>query len=94
MVSAERIMSKARRWRGHIEAVADGAEERIDLHFVLGRPKNSALVCANESAKAILAHAPFATEIVDENDIDDFVASMERACRHTRRAARAPDRCR
>ena len=80
MASAERIMTKARRWRGHLAAVADGTSERIDLHFVLGRPQNSALMGAYESAKAILAHAPFATEVVDENDIDDFVASMESAC--------------
>ena len=92
MVNAERIMSKARRWRGHLEAVADGAEERIDLHFVLGRPQNGALICAYETAKAILAHAPFATEVVDEHDIDDLVAAMESACRLTRRAARAPHR--
>ena len=80
MASAERIMSKARRWRGHLAAVADGASERIDLHFLLGRPQNGALMDAYEAAKAILANAPFATEVVDENDIDDFVASMESAC--------------
>ena len=80
MASAERIMSKARRWRGHLAAVADGAKERIDLHFVLGRPQNGALMDAYETAKAILAHAPFATEVVDENDIDDFVTSLESAC--------------
>jgi hypothetical protein len=84
MASAERIMTKARRWRGHLAAVADGTSERIDLHFVLGRPQNSALMGAYESAKAILARAPFATEVVDENDIDDFVASMESACDLTR----------
>ena len=39
-----------------------------------------------ETAKAILAHAPFATEVIDEKDIDVFVASMERACRLTRHA--------
>ena len=80
MASAERIMSKARRWRGHLAAVADGTSERIDLHFVLGRPQNGALMGAYETAKAILANAPFATEVVDENGIDAFVASMESAC--------------
>ena len=84
MASAERIMSKARRWRGHLAAVADGTSEQIDLHFVLGRPQNGALMGAYETAKAILAHAPFATEVVDEIDIDAFVASMESACRLTR----------
>ena len=79
--SAEGIMDKARRWRGHLAAVADGTSERIDLHFLLGRPQNSALIGAYETAKEILAHAPFATEVVDENDIDDFVASIESAYR-------------
>ena len=86
MASAERIMSKARRWRGHLAAVADGTSERIDLHFVLGRPQNGALMGAYETAKAILANAPFATEVVDEKDIDVLVASIESACRHTRYA--------
>ena len=84
MASAERIMSKARRWRGHLAAVADGTSERIDLHFLLGRPQNGALMDAYENAKAILAHARFATEIIDENDIDDFVASLESAFHDTR----------
>ena len=35
---------------------------------------------AYEAAKTILAHAPFATEVVDENGIDTFVESMESAC--------------
>ena len=42
---------------------------------------------AYETAKAILAHAPFATDVVDEKDIHAFVASMERACRLTRYTA-------
>ena len=58
-----------------------GRASRIDLHFLLGRPQNSALIGAYETAKEILAHAPFATEVVDENDINDFVASIESACR-------------
>ena len=86
MASAERIMSKARRWRGHLAAVADGASERIDLHFLLGRPRNSSLMGAYETAKAVLAHAPFATEVVDEKDVNGFVASIERACHLVRYA--------
>ena len=81
MADTEGIMNKARWWRGHLAAVADGTSDRIDLHFLLGRPQNSALIGAYETAKKILAHAPFATEVVDENDIDDFVASIESACR-------------
>ena len=81
MTDAEAIMNKARRWRGHLAAVADGASERIDLHFLLGRPQNGSLMSAYEAAKAILAHASFVTDVVEENDISAFVASMERACR-------------
>ena len=80
MADAEGIKDKARRWRGHLAAVADGASERIDVHFLLGRPQNGSLMAAYETAKTILAHAPFATEVVDEKDIDGFVASMEGAC--------------
>ena len=86
MADAQGIKDKAHRWRGHLAAVADGTSERIDLHFLLGRPQNGSLMGAYETAKAILAHAPFTTEVVDENDIDVFVASIERACRHTRYA--------
>ena len=81
MTDTEAIMDKARRWRGQLAAVADGASERIDLHFLLGRPQNGLLMSAYETAKAILAHAPFATDVVDEKDIDAFVVSMERGCR-------------
>ena len=86
MADAEGIMDKARRWRGHLAAVADGSSERIDVHFLLGRPQNESLMAGYETAKAILAHAPFATEVVDEKDIDVFIASIERACRLTRYA--------
>ena len=81
MTDAEAIMDKARRWRGHLATVADGASERIDLHFLLGRPQNGSLMSAYETAKAILAHASFVTDVVEENDISALVASMERACR-------------
>ena len=84
MPDTEGIMDKARRWRGHLEAVADGTSEPIDLHFLLGRPQDGSLMGAYETARAMLTHAPFATEVVDENDIDDFVASMESACHLTR----------
>ena len=86
MTDAEGIMDKARRWRGHLAAVADGTSEWIDLHFLLGRPQNGSLMSAYETAKAILAHASFATDVVEENDIDAFVTSMERACRLSRHA--------
>ena len=86
LVDAEGIRDKARRWRGHLAAVAEGTAEQIDLHFLLGRPQNVSLMNAYETAKTILRHAPFATEVVDENDVDDLVASIERAWRLTKPA--------
>ena len=81
LADAEGIKDKARRWRGHLAAVADGTTEQIDLHFLLGRPQNASLMSAYETAKAILGHARFAAEVVDENDTEDLVASIERAYR-------------
>ncbi len=81
MADADGIKDKARRWRGHLAAVAEGTSEEIELYFLLGRPRDSSLLSAYEVAKTILEHAPFATRVVDENDIDDFIMSIELACR-------------
>ena len=55
-----------------------GPPEQICLCFVLGRPQNPSLMSAYETAKAILSRARFATDVVDENDVDDLVASIKR----------------
>ena len=77
LADADHIKDKARRWRGHLSAVAEGTKEDIELHFVLGRPQNDLLMRAFENAKEILRGAHFATEVVDENDLDDLVANLE-----------------
>lgn len=77
LADADHIKDKARRWRGHLSAVGDGSSEDIDLHFVLGRPQNKSLMPAYKTAKQILEGAPFATEVVDENDVDDLLATLE-----------------
>lgn len=74
---ADNIKDKARRWRGHLSAVAEGSSEDIELHFVLGRPQSPSLMRAYETAKQILEGARFATEVVDENDVDDLVSTLE-----------------
>ena len=79
LADADGIKDKARRWRGHLAAVAEGAPKEIDLHFLLGRPKNISLMDAYETAKAIMEHANFTAEVVDENEIDNLVASIETA---------------
>lgn len=77
LADADHIKDKARRWRGHLSAVADGSSEDVDLHFVLGRPQNTSLMQAYESAKEILKGARYTTEVVDENDVDDLVSTLE-----------------
>jgi hypothetical protein len=88
LADADRIKDKARRWRGHLSAVAEGSDEGIELHFVLGRPQNTSLMCAYEAARKILKGARFATEVVDENDLDDLVSTLEDEYRAHERAAR------
>ena len=88
LADADHIKDKARRWRGHLSAVADGTSENVELHFVLGRPQNASLMRAYEVAKTILEGARFATEVVDENDLDDLVSKLEDEYRaHQKQAA-------
>ncbi len=77
LADADNIKDKARRWRGHLSAVAEGFEDDIKLHFVVGRPQEKLLIPAYESAKEILKGARFEPEVVDENDVGDFVATLE-----------------
>lgn len=76
LADADNIKDKARRWRGHLSAVAEGSEDDIKVHFVVGGPQEAILMPAYESAKEILKGARFEPEVVDENDVDDFVAAM------------------
>lgn len=77
LADAEGIKDKARRWRGHLAAAAEGTNEEICLYFVLGRPQNTSLMSAYETAKIILSRARFTTGVVDENDVDDLVESIK-----------------
>jgi hypothetical protein len=77
LADAEGIKDKARRWRGHLSAVAEGSGQEINLHFVVGGPQNKSLLSAYRTAKLILHGAPFATEVVDENELEAFVTALE-----------------
>lgn len=83
LADGERIKNKARRWRGHLSAVKEGSDEDLQLHFLVGRPGQDALLPEFENAKKILVGSPFACEVVDENDTDELVASIEQAYRET-----------
>ena len=77
------IKDKARRWRGHLSAVAEGNSEDLRLHFLVGRPGNDSLVEAFECAKTILSGAHYAQEVVDENDVELLIASIEHEYRES-----------
>lgn len=77
LADAEGIRDKARRWRGHLEAVASGTSEDIHLHFLMGRPAKRALLDAYKSAAGILEGAPFDPVVFDETNVDEFVDDIE-----------------
>lgn len=71
------IKDKVRRWRGHLSAVNEGVSEEVQLHFLVGRPRNGSLIPAYMDAKAILSGSPFAPEVVDEEETDEFARTIK-----------------
>lgn len=89
LADAEGIKDKARRWRGHLEAVHDGAKTDLKLHFIVGAPQNIELWTAYQNAVKILSEAAFHPEIYEESDIPQLVKKIEDEVRqHT--AAKHP----
>lgn len=84
LADAEGIKDKARRWRGHLEAVYDGVDSGLKLHFIVGAPQNHALQGAFQNAIKILSEAAFQPEIYEESDIPQLVNKIEDGVReHT-----------
>jgi len=77
LADADGIKDKVRRWRGHLAAVADDAQERLKLHFIVGAPENRQLMPAYENALEILRGSPFEPEIVEEAQIVSLVNGIE-----------------
>jgi hypothetical protein len=77
LIDAEGIKDKARRWLGHLAAVADRPSDQFKLHFIVGAPQNKALLPAYETAKLILAKAPFEPSIYEESEVDALVSEIE-----------------
>lgn len=81
LASDDAVKQKARRWRGHLAAVSDGCTEVLQVHFLLGTPRHQSLAPAYEDAKRIVQGSPFADQVMDETQVDDFVDSIEREYR-------------
>ena len=87
LADAEGIKDKARRWRGHLAAVADGAREELKLNFIVGAPQDPALRPAYRNALTILRQAEFSPTVFEDTQIDTLVAEIEdevRAHEHQR----------
>lgn len=88
LADAEGIKDKARRWRGHLDAVADGHSEDLKIYFIVGAPQDSSLLPAFDGAVGILRNGSFDPEVFEEAQVDDFVNKIEdevRAHDHSRR---------
>jgi hypothetical protein len=77
LADADGIKDKARRWLGHLAAVADGPSDQFKVYFILGKPQVASLLPAYESAKAILSRAPGAPAIFEDDQVDRLVSSIE-----------------
>jgi hypothetical protein len=78
LADAEGIKDKARRLRGHLDAVFDGKPDAsLKINFILGAPSDEKLLPAYQNALGILRKAPTNPSIYEENQIDDLVSEIE-----------------
>jgi hypothetical protein len=77
MADADGIKEKARRWRGHLAAVADGSSEPVKLSFIVGAPRNASLDPAYRNALAILLQADFSPRVFEDSQIDQLIDEIE-----------------
>jgi hypothetical protein len=77
LANADSIKEKARRWRGHLDAVQDGTDQELKLHFVVAKPRHEALMPAYQGALRILERAAFSPDIFDEERVEELVDAIE-----------------
>lgn len=77
LADAEGIKNKARKWRGHLAAAAEGATEDVHLSFLIGRPEKRNLLDAYHSALDILRGAPFNPSVFEDTEVEEFVRDIE-----------------
>lgn len=76
LANEENIRDKARRWAGHMLALA-GASDLFKPYFFVGSPSDKALVPAYNAAIGILKLSPYEPQIIEETRIDDLVDQIE-----------------
>lgn len=77
LADADKIKDKARRWRGHLAAVAEGTSDEVHLNFLIGKPENRSLLDAYNNALDILKGSKFTPSVFEESNIEDFVNEIE-----------------
>jgi hypothetical protein len=73
---AAEVKKKAHRLRGHLDSVADGLTDKIDLNLVIGRPSNPEIMDAYNAAQKILEKAVFHPTVFDESNADNLVTRL------------------
>jgi hypothetical protein len=73
---ANEIKKKAHRIRGHLDSVADGLADEVDLNLVIGGPSNPEIADAYNAAQRILEKAAFHPTIVDERNAQSLVTRL------------------
>lgn len=74
---AANIRDKARKWRGNLDAAADGASQQFKAYFIAGKPSDPRLIDAYHTALQILRQAASSPEVYEETEIDQLVSKIE-----------------
>ena len=82
LADSDNIKDKARRWLGHLSAVADGASDKVQLHFIVGKPQIRSLEPAYQTAIEILRRGPFEPQVFEEDRVEEIVQQIEDEVRH------------
>lgn len=77
LADAGNIRDKARKWRGNLDAAAEGADSPFKAYFITGRPSEAHLIDAYNSALEILRQAATSPEVYEENDVEILVSKIE-----------------
>jgi len=77
LADEDSIKQKARRVRGHLDAVTEGTFEPFKAHFIAGAPTKTNLMPAYQKALAIISGATLQPEVFEEKDVDTLVDRIE-----------------
>ncbi len=82
LADANGIKDKARKWRGHLDAVAnDEIKSNLSLNLVVGKPQVGDLMPAYFKALEILKASDLHPSIYEEDEVDALVSDLEQEVR-------------